>query len=637
MLGEESPPACSYKETMNNNELFNTGEQLIHENDELALLLVKTQEVLKAIRHKEHVALPDFRSVGENIFSLPSCEMSFRVFVEEMSEGASALSSDGTVLFCNKRFAELLHTSAEQITGKRFDHFLYPDDKPEFLKLLHAGLIRKSQAELRCLPLDGESPELLHLCANSFLAGNLEEKICLIANDFSGPHRFEQELRRTQKSCDQRITYPTDELTRANEELLNSRIAYLNMMQDTVETGDTLKVSNKKLVRQSKKRRKAEQLLKKSVKTISTLLNASPEAIMKINIDNTINDVSNIAPELFGFEKKNEIRGKLFWDFVLPGELKKIQKLFKEIISNGPIQDIETTLVKNDKSTFIAEISLTLVGKRGGEPKAYMAIIRDITLRKKMDMQLIHNSRLVSLGEMATGIAHEINQPLNTISLTLDNFLYEVDKIESIDKSYFQKKSEKIFDNIYRIRDIIEHIRDFSRYQDDHLLDIFDLHKSITNAISMVSEEFKYKEIDLQLDFENTDSHVLGNVYKFEQVILNLLANAKDAFDGKEKIAGDDTRSYIKIRTFLEDAFIFVTVEDNGSGIKASEIDNVLLPFYSTKEEGKGTGLGLSISYGIIREMKGTLTIQSKLGVGTTMLIMLPVEKREPEKITKEE
>jgi len=436
---------------------------------------------------------------------------------------------------------------------------------------------------------------------------------------------MEEELLHTKRSYEHRITELTAALEKANEELVNSRLAYLNMMQDSVEANNTLKVSNRKLIKQSKKRKKAEKLLKKSEKMFRTLLNASPEAIIQMDIDSTINDLSHITTEIFGFKTKDELKGKLFWDFVLPGERKKIQGIFKKTLSKGPVQDIETTLVKNDKSKFTAEISLTLIEKHNGDPKAYMAIIRDVTLRKKMDVQLIHNARLVSLGEMATGIAHEINQPLNTISLTLDNFLYEVNRIASIDKSYFKTKSDKIFDNIYRIRDIIEHIRDFSRYQDDHLLVTFDLHKSINNAISMISEEFKIKEIDLVTDFEKTDSHVLGNEYKFEQVILNLLTNAKDALDEKKKSGLDDTRSYVKIHTFSDGKFIFVAVEDNGSGIKASEIDKVLLPFYSTKEEGKGTGLGLSISYGIIKEMNGTFEVQSKPGVGTTMLIRLPL------------
>jgi PAS domain S-box-containing protein len=622
---------------MNKDSAFKSKEQLVHENDELVLVLAKMQEILKAITNKGNFSFDIFGAEVANIFSLASGEMSFRVFVEEMNEGASALSSNGMVLYCNKRFAELLNAPSEQIIGKQFDQYLYPDDKTRFLRLLQTGLRKRSQESLRCIRFGDASPVQLHLSVNPFLAGDLEEKVCLIACDDSGTHRVEEELKRMQKSYEQRIAKITASLNKANEELVLSRIAYLNMMQDTVEANSTLKVSNEKLIKQSKKRKKAEKLLKKSESMFRMLLNASPEAIIKMELDGTIKDLSHITTEIFGFKKKNELKGKLFWDFVIPGERMKIQEIFQEALSKRSIQDVETTLLKNDESTFRAEISLTLVEKNNRAPNAYMAIIRDITSRKRMDVQLIHNARLVSLGEMATGIAHEINQPLNTISLTLDNFLYEINRIESIDKNYLKAKSDKIFDNIYKIRDIIEHIRDFSRYQDDHSMVAFDLHKSITNAISMISEEFKFKEIDLMTDFEKTDSHVLGNVYKFEQVILNLLTNAKDALDEKKKSRVDDIRSYVKIHTFSEDQFVFVAVEDNGCGIQPGELDKVLLPFYSTKEEGKGTGLGLSISYGIIKEMNGTFEVQSKPGVGTTMLIRLPLEKREPEEVLEEE
>jgi PAS domain S-box-containing protein len=347
--------------------------------------------------------------------------------------------------------------------------------------------------------------------------------------------------------------------------------------------------------------------------------------------DFTIDDVSRVAPALFGFEGKSELKGKSFMDLVLPDDRNRITDLFLEAREKGIVRDVEVSLVKQDQSAFAAEISMTSLEKRNGKTKAFMAIVRDVSLRKKMDIQLIHNARLVSLGEMATGIAHEINQPLNTISLTLDNILYEINLIKSVDKNYFQTKSDKIFNNIYRIRNIIEHIRDFSRYQDDQSQVLFNLHKSITNAISLISEEFISKEIDLITDLEKGQSHAMGNVFKFEQVILNLLTNAKDAIDEKKKTKATDKRSYIRIHTFPQGKYIFVAVEDNGIGIKPENLDKVLLPFFSTKEVGKGTGLGLSISYGILKEMNGTLEIKSKPGVGTTILIRLPLV------ITKEE
>jgi PAS domain S-box-containing protein len=422
----------------------------------------------------------------------------------------------------------------------------------------------------------------------------------------------------------------TDELTRINEVLILSRVAYLNMMEDLDESNRALREANIRLARQGKKNKKAKKRLKKSEKIFRTLLNSSPEAILKMDLDGKIEDLSRITPGIFGFEKKRELKKKSLLDFVLIGDRKRIQDEFMVLRSEGAIRNFETTLVKRDNSTFTAEISLNMVQNRNDKPVAYIAIVHDVSVKRKTDVQMIHNARLISLGEMATGIAHEINQPLNTISLTLDNILYEINQLETADKEYFKTKSEKIFNNIYRIRNIIEHIRDFSRYQDDHRLVPFDLHKSITDAVSLISEELKNKEIELQTDFETTESHVLGNVFKFEQVILNLLANSKDALEEKRHAIQDTTGLYIRIHTFSEKSFVFVALEDNGVGIKTGDADKVLLPFYTTKEEGKGTGLGLSISYGIIKEMGGTFEIKSKEGTGTTVLIKIPAVKYDP-------
>jgi PAS domain S-box-containing protein len=552
----------------------------------------------------------------------------FQGLVEYLNEGVASLTPDGRVSYSNLCLANQLNLPREQLTGRNFIDLVIAEDRPKFLELMNKATLRTCEADLRCMRYGEPVPVRLFFTANPLPTGDLSELISLVVKGNSGDHPAGESFRRIQKSYEQRVSELSGALEKANEELVQSQGAYLNMMQDIVDVNRNLKRANKKLISQSKKRKKAEKMLKKSEKMFRTLLNASPEAIFKLDLEYVIDDISQVTTEIFGFQDKEEMLGKSFFDLVIPGEQERINDVFNTALSKGLIRNTETILLKKDKSGFTADISLTVIEKGSGKPKAFMAIIRDITLKKKIDLQLIQNARLVSLGEMATGIAHEINQPLNTISLSLDNFLYEVNKLESIDKGYFQAKSDKIFDNIYRIRNIIEHVRDFSRYQDHHQLVAFDLHKSITNAISMISEEFKFREINLITDFEQTDSHVLGNVYKFEEVILNLLTNCKDALEERKKTTPEPPRSYVKIHTFSQGEFIFVAVEDNGNGIKAGDMDKVLLPFFSTKEEGKGTGLGLSISYGIIKEMNGTFEVQSKWGVGTTMLIRLPVEKR---------
>jgi signal transduction histidine kinase len=146
---------------------------------------------------------------------------------------------------------------------------------------------------------------------------------------------------------------------------------------------------------------------------------------------------------------------------------------------------------------------------------------------------------------------------------------------------------------------------------------------SVVNG-TMVAEQFRHREIDLELDFNKEINPYPGDIYKFEQVLLNLLTNAKDAIEEKFKGIKASESKRIRIRTRQNDNSVSIEVEDNGIGIKTPDIDKVLMPFFTTKETGKGTGLGLSISYGIIKEMKGTIEISSKRSVGTTVRIILP-------------
>jgi PAS domain S-box-containing protein len=381
------------------------------------------------------------------------------------------------------------------------------------------------------------------------------------------------------------------------------------------------------LIRINRTMEEAKEALSDSAKLYRTLINASPEAIILLSSDNNISDVSEITPDVWGFKSKSELLGKSFLDFIPPEDSLKFKDHLKMTKSKGLIQNIEINLKRGDKSIFMAEISIALIDEIEHKMHAYMVIIRDISQRKKMELQMIHNARLLSLGEMATGIAHEINQPLNNISLTLENVFNEIQSEKPVAPTYFKEKSERVFDNIYRMRSIIDHIRDFSRDQTGFFSALFDVNGSITNAISMIAAQFKYRNIELVQDFDDNLPAVLGNTFKFEQVILNLLVNGKDAMEDKKEMTQVDFPMRIKVRTSHTKQFVLIEITDNGIGVKPSELEKILLPFYTTKAFGKGTGLGLSISYGIVKEMGGTLDIQSKHGVGTTIKIKLPAEK----------
>ena len=371
------------------------------------------------------------------------------------------------------------------------------------------------------------------------------------------------------------------------------------------------------------KRKNSENALKVSEEKYRTMLNASPDGILLINLKGIIVEVSVIGLELLSIDNRDELVDQHFFRFVPSEEKNTVREVIAKTMNEGITQNIELKLRKKNKSLFLSEISSTLIQGPDGVPFSFMITVRDISQRKKMEKIQIHADRMANLGEMASGIAHEINQPLNTISLIMDNILYEATKDENIGKEYLKKKSDKIFENITRIRNIIDHVKAFSRSHDDYLLTAFDINSSIQNAVTMISEQFKHLAIKLNLQLDKNTPLIIGNSIKFEQVILNLLSNSKDALLEKKSKQSEHFDMFVVIKSFHENRCLIIEIADNGTGITEEDIEHIMLPFYTTKDTGKGTGLGLSISYQIIKEMNGTMEINNNIFYGTTFKITL--------------
>lgn len=381
--------------------------------------------------------------------------------------------------------------------------------------------------------------------------------------------------------------------------------------------------------------KKIENVLKESEEKYRTMLNASPDGILLIDLNGVIKEISDIGIELLSANNKDEIIGNNFSLFVPMHERKSLKKIYETTMSEGICQNIEMQIRKINEALFLGDISSTLIQDVDGKPVSFMIIIRDISFQKEIKTRQIHADRMANLGQMASGIAHEINQPLNNMSLVMDKILFDAAKTGSIEFEFLKNRSEKIFENITRISNIIDHVRIFSRSHDKYISTAFDINSTIENACSMLTEQFKHLQINLTLDLDGQIPQITGNSHKFEQVIINLLVNAKDAVIERAGKQEEYFESTIEIRTIKEDQFVVAEVIDNGIGIGNESIQKVLLPFFTTKEEGKGTGLGLSICYQIIKEMNGTIDISSERFVGTKIKLMFDTKKTTGNGITK--
>jgi PAS domain S-box-containing protein len=254
-------------------------------------------------------------------------------------------------------------------------------------------------------------------------------------------------------------------------------------------------------------------------------------------------------------------------------------------------------------------------------------VAKEIRQVKKQQELLIQKTKLESLGELSAGLAHEINQPLGGLSMGLENIIFKMSQ-NQLDNNYINSKINVLFKDIDRINNIIEHVRTFSRDQQNASVEIVHVDHVVANAISLINKQYQNHQVELIIKIPKGTFTTKGNPFRLEQVILNILSNAKSAVDSKYENSNDETyKKKIQISLEKNEEFIFLKVCDNGVGMTKRVINKIFEPFFTTKDQQSGTGLGLSISYGIIKEMKGVIKAESEKNIKTKLTIQLPLNK----------
>ena len=253
-----------------------------------------------------------------------------------------------------------------------------------------------------------------------------------------------------------------------------------------------------------------------------------------------------------------------------------------------------------------------------------MGDLRDITmemqqreqvLRDKQE-QLVQAGKLATLGELTTGIAHELNNPLNNISLFLGNILDQVE-INRLDEERLRHNLQSAMLQVRKAAEIISHLRTFGRVAPVSQESVA-VNDVIRSAISLLQEQLRLRQIILELELSADNPIVNGSPIQLEQVFLNLLTNARDALS-------DSARKAIMIRTTIDQDKLTVVFSDTGPGISPEIQPRIFDPFFTTKEVGAGTGLGLSITYGIVQEHRGSITVETNPEGGAMFILQLPL------------
>jgi C4-dicarboxylate-specific signal transduction histidine kinase len=253
----------------------------------------------------------------------------------------------------------------------------------------------------------------------------------------------------------------------------------------------------------------------------------------------------------------------------------------------------------------------------------------DDTERRLAEVRLFDSSRLANLGEMASGVAHEINQPLAIIRLAAESVSEELDLIDKEQiarplSDFLRQKLERIANQTERASGIIRDLRTVARKPSTEAHP-FDLGEAVRVGCDLLREQMRLDRVDFDVNLEVPGPQVLGEPGRIQQVVINLVNNARDALaEHRSPDRGAIGRIEVRVEVDPANGNVVLTVQDDGPGIPAKVMPRLFEPFFTTKPVGKGTGLGLSISYDIVNRMNGKMTVDNRPEGGARFRISFP-------------
>jgi len=306
--------------------------------------------------------------------------------------------------------------------------------------------------------------------------------------------------------------------------------------------------------------------------------------------------------EIFGYEKNYPEWGhEFFLTHVLPEDRDAVKNGFQTALTEERFTSQCRIRRADNQSIAWIEIQGRTFFDSYRKSTHMMGIVIGITKRKLAEEQLLYSAKMSSLGEMAGGVAHEINTPLGIIAMLASKLRNEM-SIENFDKNRAIQSLDKVEKTVFRIAGIIKGLRHFSRDGSKDPFKSISVNNLIEDTLSLCRERFKNHDIDLKTPDGLDDLKLVCRPIEISQVLLNLLNNAYDAVYGVQK-------KWIAVEVKDIGDAIKLSISDSGIGIKPQIRDKIMQPFFTTKEVGKGTGLGLSISNGIVESHKGTLVL----------------------------
>jgi len=354
-------------------------------------------------------------------------------------------------------------------------------------------------------------------------------------------------------------------------------------------------------------------------------LNIAGVVIIAINEKGIVSLINKKGCAVLGYQE-HEIIGENWFDLCVPEDAKEERKkTFKKVMA-GEQQEIEDyeniILTKSGEERIIAWHNTTLIDENG-HIFGTLSSGEDITKRKQTEEELIQSEKMVSLGQLAASVVHEVNNPLAGIMVYVKLFQkkYKENKIQAESTERQLQKMEKELDRTTRI---IRNLLTFAR-QSEPSMSYIDINKAIDAALLLVGNQINLENIGLEKNFDPHLPQVLADFNKIQQVLINIILNAIQAMpEGGNLTVATSVAKGINVGDTKKDT-VRIDIKDTGIGIPKENLKKLFTPFFTTKEKGKGVGLGLSVVHGIIGKHKGKIEVESEQDVGTTFSIYLEV------------
>jgi len=633
---------------------------------------LKLLHQLQVLKHELEMQVDELRYSN---LELEASRNKYALLYDFAPVGYFSFDRQGGIRTVNLTGSNLLKVERDLLTSKRFENFVAEEDRFVFSDFLRMVFLGRDKMTCR-VKLSVKGPQPVYVRIEAMAAGSGDECHAAMV-DITERKRAEESLRESEynlakaQSMSHVGSWRSDPLTgelRVSDELLrimglsreettpealaslihpDDREIVLARMRQGTERGSNYEIEHRLLLRDGTskwvstivepsvniarqvvklygttqditERKQAEVRLRNKSNELQAIFDSVNDGVIVFDHNGAIQHLNHICPQFFPPEI---LSGGGCREVFHPDVASSPHTCPVELALHG--ERVETSLVsvREGHNTRYIDITANPIKDELGEKTRALVFLRDVTLKRLHEMQLIQTEKMSSIGVLATGIAHEINNPLTSVAGYAEALLRRFRDEPSLGTDsrldVFPKYLEVIVREAYHCKGIIGSLLNFGR-KSDGLIGTVNINRLLTEILELLRHQPNYEEMDVAADLKKNLPTIIGDSSGLRQVFMNLLINACQAIK-------DGGRVEISTSYSDKERAVYVQVRDTGCGIAHEVIDRIWDPFFTTKEVGKGVGLGLALSYSIVKRHGGDISVKSTVGEGSQFTVRLPV------------